>query len=69
MKFYNFDQIPFEKNTFLWQPWEDGRIDMADREIGGGTTEQMVQETMKTEIFHVANMQNLLNKLGKGECL
>ena len=40
---------------------------MADGEIGGGKTNQMVQETMKTEIFHVANIQNLLTKTETGE--
>ena len=40
---------------------------MADEEIGGGKTNQMVQETMKTEIFHVANIQNLLTKTETGE--
>ena len=46
---------------------EDGGIDKTDGEIGEGTNEHMVQETMKTQIFHVANIQNLLTKTETGE--
>ena len=46
---------------------EDGGIDKMDGEIGEGTNEHMVQETMKTQIFHVANIQNLLTKTETGE--
>ena len=42
---------------------------MADEEIGGGKTKtnQMALETMKSEIFHIANIQNLLTKTETGE--
>ena len=45
---------------------EVGGIDKAEGEIGEGTNEHMVQETMKTQIFHVANIQNLITKTETG---
>ena len=46
---------------------EVGGIDKTDGEIGEGTNEHMVQETMKTQIIHEANIQNLLTKTEIGE--
>ena len=44
-----------------------GGIDETDGETGEGPNEPMVQETMKTQTFHVANIQNLLTKTETGE--
>ena len=44
-----------------------GGIDEKDGETGEGPNEPMAQETMKTQIFHVANIQNLLTKTVNGE--
>ena len=40
---------------------------MANEKIGGEAMEQTVLETIKTETFHVANIQNLLTKTESGE--
>ena len=46
---------------------DDRGIDEVDGKTGEGTNEHMVQETIKTQIFHVANIQNLLTKTETGE--
>ena len=46
---------------------EDRGIDDANGKIEEGTNGHMVQESMKTQIFHVANIQNLLTKTETGE--
>ena len=50
---------------------EDGGIDDAIREIRERSNGNMVQETMITQTFHIANIQNILTKTetGEGECL
>ena len=50
---------------------EDGGIDDAVREIRERSNGHMIQETMITQTFHIANIQNFLTKTetGEGECL
>ena len=46
---------------------EDGGIDDAVREIRERSNGHMVQETMITQTFHIANIQNILTKTETGE--
>ena len=46
---------------------EDGGIDDAVRKIRERSNGHMVQETMITQTFHIANIQNLLTKTETGE--
>ena len=57
----------FKSTTSHKYRMEAGGIDEMDGETGEGPNEPMVQETMKTQIFHVANIQNLLTKTETGE--
>ena len=45
---------------------DDGGIDEVDGKAGEGMNEHMVQETIKTQIFHIADIQNLLTKTETG---
>ena len=46
---------------------EDGGTDDAVRKIRERSNGHMVQETMITQTFHIANIQNLLTKTETGE--
>ena len=46
---------------------EDGGIDDAVRKIRERSNGHMVQETMITQTFHIANIQNFLTKTETGE--
>jgi len=46
---------------------DDGRIDEAHGKAGEGMNEYIVQEIIKIQTFHIANIQNLLTKTERGE--